>query len=226
MGTEARSIPSHRVCDQAETQRSGFRQRFRSQFRKPTGFGGKVAGWIMAHRPSNRERNAWAVSLLEFQPTDHVLEIGFGPGVAIKLMSQLVTGGHVVGIDHSEVMLQQARKRNASVIEQGRVQLLLASMSELPAVQDRFDKCLMVNVFHFWDNPGDVLRNVRRVMSLGGKIVVAFQPRFQGATDEDTLKVGHNMVGTLKAAGFSDTHLEVKSMAPVSVACAVGTNEG
>ena len=225
MGTKAQSIQLQPVCGETENQRSGFRQRLRSQFGKPTGFGGKVAGWIMAHRPSNRERNVWAVSLLELQPTDHVLEIGFGPGVAINLMSQQVTSGHVVGVDHSEVMLQQATKRNASAIEQGRVQLLLASMSDFPVVQDRFDKCLMVNAFHFWDDPGAVLRNVRRVMNPGGKIVVAFQPRFQGATDEDTLKVGHNMVGTLKAAGFSNAHLEIKSMAPVSVACAVGLNE-
>jgi hypothetical protein len=61
----------------------GFKEALRkavvSQFIRPRGFGGWLAGWEMALRPSNRTRNAWAVRLLEVGPTDRVLEIGFGP---------------------------------------------------------------------------------------------------------------------------------------------------
>jgi hypothetical protein len=39
-----------------------------------------MAGSVMAHRSSNRRRNACAVSLLDVQRHDRVLEIGFGPG--------------------------------------------------------------------------------------------------------------------------------------------------
>ena len=201
-------------------------QRVYSQREKPTGLRGRLAGWSMAHRPSNRERNAWAVSLLELQPTDHVLELGFGPGVAIALMSTVVTSGHVVGIDHSELMLQQAKKRNASAIEQGRVQLLLGTVSDLPIGRDRYDKCLMVNVLHHCDNPDEVLRRVQRQMNPGGKIMVAFQPCVQGDAVEETLKAGRIVVERLKAAGFSRVHLEIKSMEADSVACAVGMKEG
>ncbi len=45
----------------------------------PRGAAGSVTGWMFAHRPSNRQRNRWAVSLLDVQPADRVLEIGFGP---------------------------------------------------------------------------------------------------------------------------------------------------
>ena len=37
--------------------------KIRAQFGRPTGLGGRMAGWVMAHRSSNRRRNAWAVSL-------------------------------------------------------------------------------------------------------------------------------------------------------------------
>jgi hypothetical protein len=57
---------------------------FRSQFGNPHGLGGRIAGWIMATRPSNKERSAWAIDLLDPQPDDAVLEIGYGPGVAIE----------------------------------------------------------------------------------------------------------------------------------------------
>jgi ubiquinone/menaquinone biosynthesis C-methylase UbiE len=57
---------------------------------------------MFAHRPSNRQRNVWAVSLLDVQPTDRVLEVGFGPGVAIAEFAARATRGHVFGIDHSQ----------------------------------------------------------------------------------------------------------------------------
>jgi hypothetical protein len=53
-----------------------------SQFMDPRGLPGRLVGWEMALRPSNRKRNAWAVTLMDVQPPDRVLEIGFGPGIA------------------------------------------------------------------------------------------------------------------------------------------------
>jgi ubiquinone/menaquinone biosynthesis C-methylase UbiE len=84
----------------------------------------------MANRSSTVERNDWAVSLLKLQPTDRVLEIGFGPGVAIQKMSEFVKEGLIWGIDHSEVMLRQASKRNKEAISADRVRLLLGSLEK------------------------------------------------------------------------------------------------
>ncbi len=56
-------------------------KRLRAQAARPTGLPGRMVGWVLAHRSSNRRRNAWAVSLLDVQRDDRVLEIGFGPGV-------------------------------------------------------------------------------------------------------------------------------------------------
>ena len=67
---------------------------------------GRLAGWIMAHRRSNIERNRWTVGLLDIQETDHVLELGFGPGLAIEQVARLATKGRVVGIDHSALMVE------------------------------------------------------------------------------------------------------------------------
>jgi hypothetical protein len=58
--------------------------KFVTQFRRHSRLGGRLAGSQMASRSSNRQRNAWVVSLLELKPTYRVLEIGFGPGIAIR----------------------------------------------------------------------------------------------------------------------------------------------
>ncbi|MFC7105337.1 hypothetical protein ACFQQB_35850 [Nonomuraea rubra] len=50
------------------------------QFHRPRGAVGRVVGWVMAHRSSNRRRNLWVASLLGVRPADRILEVGFGPG--------------------------------------------------------------------------------------------------------------------------------------------------
>jgi hypothetical protein len=67
----------------------------RAQFGRPTGLWGRAAGSLMAHRSSNRLRNAWAVSMLDVRPDDRVLEFGFGPGVAIRELARLASEGSV-----------------------------------------------------------------------------------------------------------------------------------
>jgi SAM-dependent methyltransferase len=134
---------------------------------RPRGAAGRVTGWVFAHRPSNRRRNAWVVSLLDVQPTDRVLEIGFGPGLAIAHLAR-AGAGRVFGLDHSEVMLRQASKRNAVAIRAGRVTLVNASIDQLPAALDGpFDAILAVNSLGFWSAPAERLAGLRRRRNRG-----------------------------------------------------------
>ena len=93
----------------------------RSQFRQPRGCAGWLAGWAMALRSSNRQRNVWAVGLLGVEPTDRVLDIGFGPVIAIRELSRRATQDLVCGVDHAAVMVRQATRRNAAAGRAGRV---------------------------------------------------------------------------------------------------------
>ena len=126
-----------------------------SQFHQPHGLGGRAADWVMAHRGSNRKRNVWAVGLLEVQPADHVLEIGFGPGIAIRELARHATRGAVVGVDHSELMVRRASRRNAAAVRAGRVELRLGNAEALPTFDAPFDApfdgILAVNSLMFWD---------------------------------------------------------------------------
>ena len=125
----------------------------------PRGIAGSITGWVMGHRSSNRQRNSWVVSLLDVQPTERVLEIGFGPGLAIAELSRRIgPAGHVYGIDHSEVMLRQATRRNAAAIQAGRVTLTLGTVEQLPpALDGPFNVILAVNSLGFWPAPAERL---------------------------------------------------------------------
>jgi len=73
-------------------------------FGRPEGTLGKLGGIIMAR--SNRKAAAWAIELLKVAPNERILEIGFGPGVAIDFIARSAPGIHVAGIDSSRVMLR------------------------------------------------------------------------------------------------------------------------
>lgn len=203
--------------------RDKLEQRVRGQFGRPTGLFGRVAGWIMAHRSSNRRRNAWVVSLLDVRPDDRVLELGFGPGLAIEQLSRRAVDGYVCGIDHSDVMVRQATKRNARAIERGRVHLRLGSVEDLPAFETGFDKVLAVNAMLFWAEPVERLRELRQVLRRGGRIAIAFQPRGAGAGDQAAARTGEKIAAALTDAGFTSVRIETLTLKP-AVVCVLGTN--
>jgi SAM-dependent methyltransferase len=208
----------------------GLKQRtFRGlvrQFSRPNGVGGRAAGWVMAHRGSNRKRNVWAVGLLDVQPDDRVLEIGFGPGIAIGELARRATRGRVVGVDHSEVMVRQAARRNAAAVRDGRVDLRLGNAEQLPEFDEPFDKILAVNSLMFWDDPVARLKELRDLLRPGGRIAIAFQPRAPGSTDETAARAGDEIAGHFAAAGFADARVETLALEPTAVVCVLGLSPG
>ncbi len=203
--------------------RSRITRRVVRNFVDPRGLGGSAAGWIMSHRSSNVRRARWAVELLEVEPTDRVLELGFGPGVAIAALGERITTGQVVGVDRSPVMVRQARRRNAAAIRAGRVQLHLAPVEDLPEdLGGPFDKVLAVNTVGFWRHPAARLADVARRMRKGGRVAVVSQPRCPGATADTTLAAGRELAGYLQDAGFADLRTEHLELSP-PVVCVLGT---
>lgn len=195
----------------------------RGQFGRPTGLWGSAAGWLMAHRSSNRRRNSWAVGLLDVRSDDRVLEIGFGPGLAIRELSRIATEGYVCGIDHSALMLRRASRRNADGLRRGAVDLRCGTVEELPEFGTPFDKVLAVNTMLFWSEPVARLAQLRTLLRAGGVIAVAHQPRGAGATDETSLTQGREIAAALDRAGFSSVRLETLRLTP-AVVCAIGVN--
>src|ERR1700722_17226700 len=185
---------------------------------RPRGTAGRVTAWEMAHRPSNRQRNRWVVSLLDVRPADRVLEIGFGPGVAIAELAR-AGAAHVYGVDHSGVMLRQASKRNAAAIRAARATLIRASADQLPpALAGPLHAILAVTPLGFWPAPGQRLAELRRRLAPGGRLAIASQPRCPGATAGTSDRAAREIEGLLTDAGFTHLSTQVLPLSP-PVAC-------
>jgi SAM-dependent methyltransferase len=192
------------------------------QAHHPRGTAGRVVAWEMAHRPSNRQRGDWVVSLLDVRPADRVLEIGFGPGLAVAELVR-AGAGHVYGIDHSGVMLRYAAKRNAAAIRAGRVTLVTASVEQIPpALDGPFDAILAINSHGFWPAPTERFAELRERLATGGRIAIASQPRCPGATADTSRGAAREIENMLRAAGFTQLSTRALPLSP-PVACVLAT---
>lgn len=191
------------------------------QFHHPRGVGGRVAGWVMAHRGSNRQRNVWVVSLLDVQPAERVLEVGFGPGIAIGELAARATRGRVYGVDHSAVMVERAGRRNRAAAQ--RIELIQASVDRLPSFGAPLDAVLAVNSSGFWPDPPARLRELRGLLRPGGRIALASQPRCPGANRDTTTRAAGELQDLLTKAGFTELRVETLDLDP-PVACVLGVN--
>lgn len=150
------------------------------QGRCPTGLLGGLVARVMARETS--AENALAVELLEVQPADHVLEIGFGHGRTLGRATALVSSGIVTGVDPSERMLRMAARFNREHIAAGRVELKLGDSSRLPFSDRCFDKVYSVHTLYFWTCPADDVREIARVMKPVGRLVLGYRTRDDEAT--------------------------------------------
>jgi ubiquinone/menaquinone biosynthesis C-methylase UbiE len=199
-----------------------LRRRIVAQAHKPTGPAGHVEGWIFGHRSSNVRRNRWVVELLDVEPSDRVLELGCGPGVAIAALARRATRGLVVGVDHSQVMIGQARRRNAAAVGAGRVRLVHAAVERLQLPDGPFDAALAVNTVGMWPQPTERLREIRELLAPGGRIALVSQPRCPGATAATSAAAGEGLAAQLRDAGFGALRVETLALDPPAV-CVLAT---
>jgi len=202
-----------------------LRSRVVGQFHRPSGPLGRVVGRIMATRSSNVERNRWAVDQLDVQPTDRVLEIGFGPGVALEALAARATGGVVHGVDHSALMARAARRRNAAAVAAGRVVLTVAGVDEVAGDLGPLDLVLAVNNLGMWPDPPARVRHLRALLRPGGRLAVGTQPRAAHADAGMARRAAEESTALLAGAGFDRIETRRLDLDPPMV-LVVGTRPG
>ena len=145
-----------------------------SQLRQPSGLFGKtmMADFFNEH---NEKMNHFAIERLDLQPIDKVLDIGFGGGAMIGEMLKIIDTGKIYGVDFSDVMVKQAKQKFEGSIASGKVSIEFADVKQLPFDDNIFDKICTVNTIYFWEDPLVGLREIRRVMKSGGRLVIGIR---------------------------------------------------
>jgi len=159
----------------------------------------------------------WVLSQLSVQDSRALLDIGCGGGGALFRLSALACQAELHGIDYSPQSLSVAARTNKQLIEQGRVFLREADVSDLPYDDGRFDLVVAINSHYFWPDLEGGLRESMRVLQPGGAVALAGGEYFGGKHDTRNRKLASNgrmncqtlpeLRDTLCQAGYSNTEI-------------------
>lgn len=174
-------------------------------FVRPEGDAGEAGADLMERHGAAMVLEA--VARLSLKVDDQMLEIGFGPGLAIEALCRAVTHGHVTGVDPSALMHRRTASRNATAISQRRVTLIEGVAGSLPFADGSFDAALAIDNFHFWPDRVAGLLELRRVLRTDAKFLCAFTPpsgAMRSGIADLFKEVGYlNVVQSESATGFT-----------------------
>jgi ubiquinone/menaquinone biosynthesis C-methylase UbiE len=115
------------------------------------------------------------IELAAIQPDDDLLEVATGTGVQLVRLASANTGGRTTGVEPSEGMLAQTRRRVEAAGLGDRVELLDGDALNLPLAAESFD--VVVNGYMLDLLPRDdiprALAEFRRVLRPGGRLVLS-----------------------------------------------------
>lgn len=99
----------------------------------------------------------------------HILDIGTGPGFFAIALSQL--GHHVVAVDYTEAMLEEARSNAAAAGVLDRITFLQMDAQQLTLPDDTFDFIVTRNVTWVLEHPDEAYLSWHRVLKPGGTLL-------------------------------------------------------
>ncbi|MDX1384136.1 MAG: methyltransferase domain-containing protein [Thermoanaerobaculia bacterium] len=131
--------------------------------------------------PRGKQSAAHVRGLLEPRPGERVLEIGPGPGLhAVPVAASLVPGGRLEVLDVQLAMLRDVLKRAADREVVG-IAATQGDACSLPYGDASFDAACLIGVLGEIPDGDAALRELRRVLKPGGRVVVGevfFDPDF------------------------------------------------
>ncbi|HLY31903.1 MAG TPA: methyltransferase domain-containing protein [Ktedonobacterales bacterium] len=108
---------------------------------------------------------------LQAQEGQSILDVGCGIGDAAQTLAALVgSAGRVVGVDSSEYLIQEARRRAEGTGLS--VDYRVGDAHQLDFTDQSFDGCRADRVFMFLEDPRRALTEMIRVTRPGGRIVI------------------------------------------------------
>ena len=125
---------------------------------------------------------------LELEGDETVLDAGCGSGRVTELLLERLPHGHVIAVDGSPAMIEQARERLG---DDDRVRLRLADLQSLDLHGERVDAILSTATFHWIADHDRLFARLHATLRPGGRLVAQCGGHGQVAeVDEAAKRIG------------------------------------
>lgn len=152
--------------------------------------GHQAADWLERPEREEEEKTELMVDALKFREGEVVADIGCGSGyVARKISKRIGDTGIVYGVDIQQEMLDLLAKRMA-MFRIKNVRPMLGEITDPKLPPESCDTMILVDVYHEFDHPYEMIANMLRALKPGGRIAFV---EFRGEDPNVPIKVVHKM---------------------------------
>ncbi len=174
-----------------------------------------AAGWTAGYARGAFARRLDLIRLIltrHVSPGDSWVDLGCGSGVLSREL--LALGASVVAVDGSPRMLSHAREQMASEYA-GRVSWIQSDVQSIDALKNgAFDGVLCSSVVEYLDRPNALLKEVARILSPGGVLVISLPPTLSAVrVFQKCIRAFMSMFGRDKFTYLSVSTLEISPRA-------------
>jgi ubiquinone/menaquinone biosynthesis C-methylase UbiE len=127
-------------------------------------WGKRPKDWASIQEATSKAGYEYALQLLKIKPTETLLDVGCGSGIFCDLA--LKKGAKVTGVDASEQLIEEAKKRNSSI------SFHPGEMEDLSFEDNSFDIVCAFNSFQYASDVTNALSEAKRVLKEKGKLIV------------------------------------------------------
>ncbi|AWK70252.1 methyltransferase type 12 [Rhodococcus oxybenzonivorans] len=143
------------------------------------------------------------VERLRVDPSDRILEVGCGPGVAVSLVADKLLEGRITAIDRSAAAIARAQQRSEALSARGRVELQKTELAGFRCADASFDKAFAVNVNAFWTHDAtEEVRILWEALRPGGILHLVYDGTEAMYDDAKSQRIVNAVTQVLRRKGF------------------------
>ena len=159
--------------------------------------------WLERTTREQEENTSKLIKNMQIKATDVIADIGAGSGYHVFKMAPIAYEGTVYGVDIQLEMLQAIRE-NKNYEENKNIKLIKGAIKHIALPENTIDKVLMVDVYHEFSYPKEMLNSIYKALKKNGEIYLI---EYRLEDDAVPMKRLHKMsekqaIKELKFAGF------------------------